>query len=187
MSIAEKLTSIANTKTLIAQAIEEKGVTVGDVPFLQYPEKISEIPVVGEWARPAEWLEMPEVLATEDKFAALVAVYDNDWNYVELKVDGAAVDEYTVDWGDGTVEDFDYGVTAVHQYSFADTDLTDTSAALGYKQAMVVVTPKGSEAWTYFSLQEGEIPESIFRAPVNWLDIVFSGPNVTTLKLGLED
>jgi hypothetical protein len=130
---------------------------------------------------------MPEVLPTEDKFAGLIAVYDTDSNYVELKVDGDNADEYTVDWGDGTVEDFDYGVTAVHQYDYTNEDLTDTSEPLGYKQALVVVTPKGSEPWTYFSLQEGEIPGSIWSAPVNWLDIDFSGPNVTTLKIGLED
>lgn len=95
--------------------------------------------------------------------------------------------EYTVDWGDGTVEDFDYRVTAVHQYDYTNESLTDTSATLGYKQAMVVVTPKSGLTWTYFSLQEGAIPGDIYNTPTNWLDIDFSGPNVTTLKIGLED
>lgn len=139
-----------------------------------------------EWLRPAEWMPMPEVSPTEDKFVGLIAVFDTDANYVELKADSASVSEYTVDWGDGLVEDFVYGDTATHQYSFTNTSLTDTSATLDYKQAMVVVTPKeGSGPWTYFSLQEGAIPGGIFIAPVNWLDIAFSGPNVTTLKIGL--
>jgi hypothetical protein len=140
-----------------------------------------------EWTRPALWMSMPEVDPTEDKFVGLIAVFDTDANYVELKVDGAVTDEYTVDWGDGNVEDFDYGVAAFHQYDYDDADLTDTSASLGYKQAMVIVTPKGSEPWTYFSLQERLVPGSAFSAPVGWLDIAFSGPNVTTLNIGLED
>ena len=137
------------------------------------------------WVRPSEWLPMPEVSPTEDKFAGLIAVYDTDANYVELKVDGASAAEYTVDWGDGVEEDYDYGDVATHQYNYADADLTSTT--YGYKQAMVVVTPKGSEPWTYFSLQEGAIPGSITEAPVNWLDIVFSGPSVTTLKFAPEE
>jgi hypothetical protein len=135
---------------------------------------------------------MPEVSPTEDKFAGLIAVYDNDWNYVELGIQTYEASEFTVDWGDGTVEDFSIpafseGPTvAVHQYDYADEDLTDTT--YGYKQAMVVVTPKDSKRWTYFSLQENSLPGGDqFRDPVNWLDIVFSGPNVTTLKIGLED
>jgi len=136
------------------------------------------------WVRPAEWLPMPDVSPTEDNFAGLIAVFDHDGNYVELMADGT---DYTVDWGDGTVENYDAGDVAVHQYDFADTDLTDTVSTLGYKQAMVVATPQGEGSWTTFSLQENAIPGSLFSAPVNWLDIVFSGPNVTTLKLGLED
>jgi len=149
------------------------GVVWKDVPF--NPDA---------WVRPTEWLAMPSVEATEDKFAGLIAVFDTDANYVELMADGT---DYTVDWGDGTVEDYDAGVVAVHQYDFADTDLTDTVATLGYKQAMVVVTPQDAGSWTTFSLQEGEIPGPLFNAPVNWLDIVFSGPNVTTLNIGLAD
>jgi hypothetical protein len=149
------------------------------------------------WVRPAEWLPMPEIDPTEDKFAGLIAVYDNDWNYVELGIQTTEESEFTVDWGDGTVEDFSIpafseGPTvAIHQYDYTDEALTDTS--YGYKMAMVIVTPvdyapEETPRWTYFSLQENALPGGdAFRDPVNWLDIVFSGPNVTTLKIGLED
>jgi hypothetical protein len=136
---------------------------------------------------------MPNVSPTEDKFAGLIAVFDHDANYAELALKPApeVVGSFEVDWGDGTVEEyaFDGGdlIVATHQYDFSNTNLTDTVSTLGYKQAMVVVTPIEG-AWGYFSLQEDAIPgTSPYQSPVNWLDIVFSGPNVTTLKLGLED
>lgn len=178
MTALNDLTDVTISEPANAQRlVYQDGVWVNET--IEPPEP------AGAWVRPAEWLPMPSVEATEDKFAGLIAVFDHDGNYVELMADGT---DYTVDWGDGTVEDYDAGVVAVHQYDFADTDLTDTVSTLGYKQAMVVVTPQDAGSWTTFSLQEGEIPGGdIFQTPVNWLDIVFSGPNVTTLKIGLED
>lgn len=43
MSIAEKLQSIYDSKQNIKTSIEAKGVTVGDAPFSQYPDKIASI------------------------------------------------------------------------------------------------------------------------------------------------
>ena len=43
MSTQNKLTALANTKTAIKSAIEEKGVTVGNVPFSAYADKITSI------------------------------------------------------------------------------------------------------------------------------------------------
>ena len=43
MTIAKKLTYLAATKTAIKEAIEAKGVTVGDIPFRKYAEKIAKI------------------------------------------------------------------------------------------------------------------------------------------------
>jgi hypothetical protein len=137
----------------------------------------------GEWRRPVDWLPMPAVEPTDEIFVGLIAVFDSDANYVELSAAG----DYTVDWGDGTVEDFDADDVALHQYSYADTDLTDTSATLGYKQALVTVTPQAGQSWTKLSLQEGAVPGNLYDAPVNWLDIVLSGPDLTTITIGLED
>ena len=48
MSIAEKLLALNELKGEIKDAIEEKGVSVGDAPFTAYPEKILEIEGGGE-------------------------------------------------------------------------------------------------------------------------------------------
>lgn len=43
MSIADKLTTLAQIKTSIASAIEAKGVTVGSAPFTHYAALIAQI------------------------------------------------------------------------------------------------------------------------------------------------
>lgn len=42
-TISEKLNHINSTKEQIKNAIENKGISVGDIPFSQYPSKITEI------------------------------------------------------------------------------------------------------------------------------------------------
>lgn len=43
MTIAENLNRLYDVKENIKTAIETKGVTVGDTPFTEYPQKVSEI------------------------------------------------------------------------------------------------------------------------------------------------
>ena len=43
MAISDKLTKLAQTKSAIKTAIETKGVTVGSIPFGEYPAKIEAI------------------------------------------------------------------------------------------------------------------------------------------------
>lgn len=48
MSIANKLLALNTLKGQIKDAIEQKGVTVSDAPFTDYPDKILEIQGGGE-------------------------------------------------------------------------------------------------------------------------------------------
>ena len=98
MSIADKLTYLAGTKTAIKDAIEAKGVTVGDIPFRQYATKIGDIGGGGSpdpYSRPADWLEMPTLTEGQQKVVGLHAVWPHDSNFCAFTVSGA----YTVDWG----------------------------------------------------------------------------------------
>lgn len=44
MAIADELAELTATKLAIKTAIEDAGVTVGSIPFSQYPEKVAQIP-----------------------------------------------------------------------------------------------------------------------------------------------
>ena len=65
------------------------------------------------WVRPSDWLAIPEVFPVEQKITALFAVFDNSSNFVAFTISGA----YTVDWGDGTIQNFAAGATAQRNYS----------------------------------------------------------------------
>jgi surface protein len=189
MTIADKLTLLASTKTAIAAAIEDKGVTVGSIPFSQYPEKIAEItgggpaPEPGAWVRPSDWLALPVIGEDDNMFAGLLAVTNDDSNYIALSAAG----NYTVDWGDGTVENYNSDVTAQHVYSFDDPALDGTLSSLGYKQAVVTVTPQSGATFTGINLQlrHSSMSASFYNVP--WLDIAMGGAALEDIRFAQSD
>jgi len=184
MTIETELTKLAGTKTAIRQAIEAKGVSVGSAPFADYPAKISSIsggsePVEG-WVRNSAWLTLPTVQATEQKFVGLHAVWPES-NFCAFSASGA----YTVDWGDGVTENFAAGVLAQHEYNYSNPTLagTDGAGALPYKQAIVTVTPQAGQTLTALNLNRRHALTGLPRYNSGWLDIVISGPSITSLTI----
>jgi hypothetical protein len=131
MTIASQLTSINNSKLAIKDAIEAKGVTVGTAPFDEYADKIDLIEGGGGgpelWTRNLNWLALPTVTDTENKFVGLHLV-EADSNFLALTVSTSS-GQYQVNWGDGDTENVNSGVTAYHQYDFADADIADSTRA----------------------------------------------------------
>jgi hypothetical protein len=66
----------------------------------------------GEWVRPSDWLALPTVTVAEQKFVGLHAVFPEGNNFCAFLFRGA----YTVDWGDGVVENVADNVKAEHVY-----------------------------------------------------------------------
>ena len=87
------------------------------------------------WVRNPSWLAMPTVLDTDQKFVGLVAVFPES-SFLALTAAGA----YTIDWGDGMVENIVSGVQANHLYDFADADLDNTNAPVTLTDAGDLVT-----------------------------------------------
>ena len=52
------------------------------------------------WQRPVDWLPLPAIQPGEQKLVGLVAIYPGEGNVLAVRAAG----NYTVDWGDGTVE-----------------------------------------------------------------------------------
>ena len=180
-TIAEKLTLLNSTKTAIAQAIEDKGVTVGNIPFADYPGKIAEISGGGGggWVRPADWLPLPEVLPTEQKVVGLYSVDDDDSNFIAILAQGA----YTVDWGDGIIENFASNVMAEHQYDFASLP-AETLSSRGYKQVVVTVTPQAGQNLTLLNMNQRPTGFGNQIRTLQWLDVTISVPNAASLTVG---
>jgi surface protein len=77
----------------------------------------------GSWSRP-EWRDIGTVGPTEQKFVGLHAVFPEDGNFCSFTCAAA----YTVDWGDGVVENFSSGAQANHIYNYNDVALAGTDA-----------------------------------------------------------
>ena len=184
-TIADKLTYLGQTKAEIREAIILKGVTVpAETTFREYAGKILEITTADnekdplEWVRPADWLPIEnKVVAGDQKFVGLYAVLE-DSNFISL----AATADYTVDWGDGVVENFASGVTAYHTYSYGSFEGTETTG--GCRQAIVTITPQAGQNLTGINLQRKHKQAFLNFYSSGWMDIRLSGKNMTSLAIG---
>jgi hypothetical protein len=131
------------------------------------------------YVRPADWLTMPVLGSTDEKFVGLYGVWDNSSNYLALSAAG----NYTVDWGDGTVENFSSGVTAEHLYTFSSLS-SSTLTTYGFRQALVVVTPQAGQQLTSISLQKKHSRTGLSKYTPMWLDVSVNGTNLTSVVIG---
>lgn len=135
------------------------------------------------WVRPADWLALPTVLSTDQKFVGLMAVFNNGSNLVSLMCNGSG--GYTVDWGDGTVENYASNIQCYHEYSYSNAALDGTLSTLGYKQSIVTITPQSGVSIYTVNLNKKHNKTNVQAGHfVGWLDIVMSFPSLTTFNPG---
>lgn len=181
MTIADKLAAIDAAKSAIKIAIENKGIPVGSAALESYASKVAQIGIgiVSGWVRPEDWLPLPAINEASNEFAGLLAISNDQSNYVALSAAGA----YVVAWGDGTVESYASGATAQHQYNYADQALDGTLCARGYKQAVVRVTPQEGETFTSIRLniRHSAMPARTYSVP--WLDLAMGGAALSDIGI----
>lgn len=136
-------------------------------------------------AMPSDWLAINEPTEAQAMYG-LFAVFDNDSNFLALQAQGA----YTVDWGDGTVENFTNGAIAQHNYVWANVS-SSTLTSEGFRQVIVKVTPQAGQNLSLITLQKKHSSHSAGTGgnsnPLNtpWLDIYIKGTaSLTTLTIG---
>jgi surface protein len=126
---------------------------------------------IGEWVRPSDWLALPTVTVAEQKFVGLHAIFPEGNNFCAFLFRGA----YTVDWGDGVVENVADNVKAEHVYDYsAISNATLTSR--GYKQVIVTVTPQVGQNLTTINFSQAYTGQNQSYA-TGWLDVTGSFPN----------
>jgi hypothetical protein len=133
------------------------------------------------WVRPSDWLTMPSITSADHKINILIAVYEQGSNFCSFSCTG----NYTVDWGDGTVENFSSGVQSNREYSYAALSGTDSS--LGYRQVIATITPQSGQNLTTVNLKAihpslTASANTTFAAP--YLEIQLALPNATSITLG---
>jgi surface protein len=137
-------------------------------------------PTPPPYVRPEDYLTMPTIANTEQKVALLVFISNDNSNFLSLTVAG----NYTVDWGDGVVEDISTGTQANHVYDYSTYDPTNsTLTSLGFKQAIVIITPQSGQNLTSLNLAVRHpsmvAAASTYSQPIE--EIYISGPNLGTL------
>ena len=189
---SDKLLYLQDTKSAIKDAIVAKGVDVPTgTPFREYATKIGDITTgssgsetADTWARPTQWLALPANVNGVQKVSILNAVFDTDSEFVAFKFQGA----FTVDWGDGTVENFASNANAEHKYNYSNVNLnSDTVATFGYKQCIITITPKSGQNLTaiFLNWYHSSIGSSqSYDLSTGFLDIRINSLNCTTLWLG---
>ena len=193
-TIADKLLYLQGTKSAIKNAIVSKGVSVETgTPFRYYATKIRNITSGGggggsetadEWVRPSEWLPLPDNIDGVEKVSILNAVFDTDSEFVAFVCQGA----YTVDWGDGVVEDYASGVIAEHKYDYSNVNLNSaTVTKFGYKQCIITITPQSGQNLTSIGLNSyhSTLGTSISHdLTTGFLDIRINSISCTTIYIG---
>lgn len=179
MAISDQLTSINTSKLAIKAALTAKGLTPSNT-LSTYAGNIDSLStgVSDAWVRPADWLPMPTVLATEQKFVGLYAVFPND-NFAESSNNIALQcwGNYTVYWGDGVVEDYNQSVIAYHTYDYNAISST-TACSRGYRQVLVIVVPQSGLNLFNFSLQASHFRLGLATGnSTGWLDMTLSMPS----------
>jgi hypothetical protein len=132
------------------------------------------------WVRPSDWLVLPAVAATDQKFVGLMAVYEHGANFVTVQAAGA----YTVDWGDGSATtNVATGTTA--QKNIAWTDISSgTLTTDGFRQCVVTVTPQAGQTLSNITLSVKHTQSGLVNATSSpWLDMRMAMNNAGTVLL----
>lgn len=90
--------------------------------------------------KPSDWQNLPEPLPDEEVIYILMGVADIDNNYALLSFSG----DYTIDWGDGVIENYASAVYASHLYDY-NSGFLSSETNEGLKQAIIKVTPQSGQ------------------------------------------
>jgi len=135
-----------------------------------------------EWVRPADWLPLPIIGESDQKFVGLHAVYPENANFVALSANGA----YTVDWGDGTITNYAAGVVAERNINYNTAALVGSECSRGYRQAIITVTPQSAQSLTSMSLAVKHSQTGLQTYSTGWLDCTASLHATGTFSLYLS-
>jgi surface protein len=136
----------------------------------------------GPWVRNPQWLTLPTVSAAEQKVVGLYRIDENS-NFLAFRCLG----NYTVDWGDGTTENFSSNTSAYHEYDYTNAAFDGTLTDDGYKQTIVTITPQAGQNLTSFSSAIKHNQSGLVSGySTGLLDLIISLPNGTSLTLGIS-
>jgi surface protein len=141
------------------------------------PDMVEAIPYV----RPSSWIALPTITDGEAKIVGLMAVYPEDGStHIAFTIQGAC----TVDWGDGTSNNYATNVPAEHSYTYSTLSAGTTTSG-GYRQAAFTVTPQSGQSIVSidFMVRSSAANQNTSQF-TNLLDLEISAPECTYFAMG---
>jgi len=132
------------------------------------------------YVRPSDWLTLPTVISTDQKVVLLHAVFNHDSNFCAFQ----CASNYTVNWGDGTSNNYAANVSAYHVYDYNYAGFVGTESTRGYRQAIVTITPQATFNLTKLDLGIKHNQTGLQNYSSAWLDIKMAGTLISTLVVG---
>lgn len=129
------------------------------------------------WIRSPYWLTLPDI-SNEDAIVFLVRVDDHKMNHMAFRCQGA----YTVDWGDGTTDNYTSNTSALHTYDYSSISNTNETE-LGYRQVIIKITPQAGQSLTTFNGDIAPITGSLYITQ-KLLEAVINCSAMNSLRFG---
>lgn len=140
------------------------------------------VPSPNTWTRPSDWAALPAIGPSDQKFAGIYAVWDNDTGYVALLATTSTGD-YQVDWGDGSSPTTHTSNTQA-QYQYDYSTISGSPTTRGYKTVCITVTAvSGNLTGINLDRKYTNTP-ALSTLSNGWLDVYLGSPNFTTIQIG---
>lgn len=135
------------------------------------------------YSPPSQWASLPSFEGLTQYFAAVVAVYNNESNFLAFQM-STSTGNYLVDWGDGTTGSFASGAVAYKQYTTTTYSGLTTSEFRNYKTLVVTARPL-SGTISSISLNNNHNQSGLQTEYVQqWLNISLVGSSINSLSIG---
>ena len=131
----------------------------------------------GNWTRPSDWLALNAPTDNTEQFTGLLAITNDDSNYVTLTA--LSTGNYTVDWGDGTVTTHAGNTVAEKKYDYSTIN-DATLSSRGYKQVVVKLT--GTNITQFQTMRPHSAISTATSVLHTWLEYHINLPNCTFLR-----
>jgi hypothetical protein len=129
------------------------------------------------WTRPTDWLALNAPTGSTEQFTGLLAITNDDSNYVTLLAQ--SIGDYTVDWGDGSITTHASNAVAQKKYEYSAIS-ESTLCSRGYKQVVVKLT--GTNISQFQTMRPHSAISTATSVLHTWLEYHINLPNCTFLR-----
>jgi hypothetical protein len=140
-------------------------------------------PTSNEWVRNPDWLPLPVLSPSDNRFVGLFLVFENEYNQLTVNATNNAA---SIDWGDSTsITSNGTTQTKVYDYSSLPGAVKQYYDGRNYKQVIVDITRLNT--LTSLILSNNSLSALNNNGTINFVDILASLPETTAFVWGTSN